>query len=148
MPLLSIYSFAKIQKNSPRLFFPLLLHGTTRSIRFDWLFVSHKAITGIPTLFASTTAFLSGHESVTSRIFASLKISSLGFVSIPGGYLPAMQTAPVSLPNARTDFHPFSLLLTMSMSSGAYCDMNLEHIFILSSIFCRFKTERPSDLVL
>ena len=54
-------------------FFTLLLHGTTKSMLLDWLFVSHNAITGIPIFNASLIAFLSGHASVTSIIFASTK---------------------------------------------------------------------------
>ena len=42
-------------------------------LKFGWLFVSHNAITGIPILFASLIAFLSGQESVTNTTLTSIK---------------------------------------------------------------------------
>src|SRR3989344_1926629 len=87
IPLAFRYSLASIMKNNPNDFFPLLLHGTTKSTLFDWLLVSQSAITGIPTLPASSTAFLSGQGSVTKTIFFSMKFFKEVFVNIPGGYL-------------------------------------------------------------
>ena len=73
-------------------------------------------MTGMPTIRASFIAFLSGHASVTRIILASVKISSWGFVKIPGGYLLLKTFVPVNLPKSLTASQPFSLLLTISMS--------------------------------
>src|SRR3989338_1952091 len=100
----------------------------------------------MPILIASVMAFLSGQESVTNNIFIYIYLSNCGFVKIPGGYLPAKTLDPVIFPNSLTDFHPFSLLLTIKISSGAYWAKKLLATFILSSIFCRFKTDKPSGL--
>src|SRR3989344_7943658 len=109
----------------PTDFFPLLLQGTTRSNRFDWLFVSHKAITGTPTLPASSTAFLSVQGSQTMINFGSVKVVKFGFVKIPGGYLPLITLMPVNCCNFFNAFQPFSRLLRIKISSGLYLQSRL-----------------------
>src|SRR3989344_1855771 len=115
-PLLFKYSLAKTQKINPKLFFPLLLQGRTKSTLTLVLFVSHNAITGIPIFIASLIAFLSGQESTTKINLASVNVSKALFVNIPGGYLPAKTLIPVNSENILTISQPFSLLQTIKIS--------------------------------
>ena len=105
-------------------------------------------MTGMPICSASFIAFLSGHASVTKMSLTSMYVSNCGFVSIPGGYRPANTFVPVCRPNAFTAFHPFSRLLTMSMSCGSYFDIMFAASRMRASIFCRFRTDSPSGRVL
>src|SRR3989344_3031176 len=102
----------------PMDFFPLLLHGTTKSSLFDWLFVSQRAITGTPIRAASSTAFLSVQGSQTKTIFGSVNVFRFVLVKIPGGYRPLMTFIPVSLLRSFSAFQPLSLLLHTRISSG------------------------------
>src|SRR3989344_2839608 len=85
---------------------------------------------------------------MTKIILASMKVSSSIFVNIPGGYLPMNDLIPVNFENKFTACHPFSLLHTMIMSSGLYCDKKLHKSLNLSFICCTFSTNKPSGLAL
>src|SRR3989344_1372834 len=147
-PLTFKYSLVKTKNNNPKLFFPLLLHGITKSTSLVSLLVSHKAITGMPIFLASLITFLSGWGSHTNINLVSIKFSRLGFVKIPGGYLPVNTLIPVNFENNSTECHPFSLLQTTTTSSGLNWANNLAASIILSFIFCTFKTAKPSGLTL
>ena len=100
IPLKIITSLANIQKTVAIAFGTLLLHGITISTNSNGASVLHKAIVGILTYEASTTAWWSFLGSATIRSLGSWNFLVNWLVRVPGIHLDeALAVHPVYWPN-------------------------------------------------
>ena len=99
-PLNLITSLANIQKTVAMAFGTLLLHGITISTKSNGASVLHKAIVGMLTYEASTTACLSLFGSATIKSLGSWNFFVNWLVKVPGIHLDdELAVVPVYWPN-------------------------------------------------